>query len=288
MDSIEHHVARLILDLVGRWGFTAGEELLGNLEGEIAGMILQAIPAPPRDLAPEMVTGALRALLGQLDRLLPCLREGGEDEARRILRGIQGEVLTVLTHQQLTGDFGPGQPFDAPTLPPATASVSVDVGSMLEQVLAGLRHPALGDLLGLVLGKMVEAQRLVAEAEPQEDEAQDSVFPCWAVVQVMGHREVAGHVQYEPGSRNRMYRVTEPDGKVRLLGIPSVFSLDVVPEEAARAAAEQIPDFRKMEYRAAGFQGPPGLTWPRGEDDDREPPEDDGDDEGEIPFDPQG
>ena len=88
----------------------------------------------------------------------------------------------------------------------------------------------------------------------------------WAVVELMGHRRVAGRISEEVRFGVPMCRVDTPDGdgfRTALYGGPSIYGVHLVDEQTAREAAKYTspaPFTRQLpEVSSAGSNGSAGL-----------------------------
>jgi hypothetical protein len=89
-----------------------------------------------------------------------------------------------------------------------------------------------------------------------------SMFPCWAIVEVMGHQRYAGMVHEQQVAGSGLLRIDVPevpsDGRceavpayTKLIGVGSIYALTPCTEEAARQYAGTI---RKRPVELFGFR----------------------------------
>ena len=78
-----------------------------------------------------------------------------------------------------------------------------------------------------------------------------SLFPCWAIIEIMGHQRYAGMVSEMPVAGVGMLRIDVPEVEeagrcvkleayVRLVGVQSIYALTPCTEETARRYAGMI------------------------------------------------
>lgn len=73
----------------------------------------------------------------------------------------------------------------------------------------------------------------------------DVRFDCWAIVELMGHLKLAGHVSEQNVAGAALLRVDVPPANglaefTRFFGAGSIYSLTPVSEEVARAVASTL------------------------------------------------
>lgn len=69
-------------------------------------------------------------------------------------------------------------------------------------------------------------------------------FECWAVVEMLGHRKIAGRVTERPVAGTTLLQIDVPETAghpafTRLIGGGAIYAITPCSEEVARAAAEQ-------------------------------------------------
>lgn len=93
-----------------------------------------------------------------------------------------------------------------------------------------------------------------------------SLFPAWVVIEMMGHRQVAGRAEEVIVAGGGFLRLDTPDDTApgglsgtQLIAPASVYALHFVTEEAARAAARRLQPYNH--YPLALAAGPANDEW---------------------------
>lgn len=119
-----------------------------------------------------------------------------------------------------------------------------------------------------------------------------SLFPCWAIVEVMGHQRYAGMVHEQQVAGAGMIRIDVPevpqDGRcvaleayTKLFGVSAIYGLTPCTEEAARryAAMARKRPFELFDTPRLSYAGPSSSYNDDEEDDDFDSQDDDEDEE---------
>jgi hypothetical protein len=107
-----------------------------------------------------------------------------------------------------------------------------------------------------------------------------SLFPCWAIVEVMGHQRYAGMVHEQQVAGVGMVRIDVPDvpqdgrcvaleAYTKLIGVGSIYALTPCTEEAARrfAAMARKRAFELYDTPRISYDGPSASHDEDDEDD---------------------
>lgn len=104
----------------------------------------------------------------------------------------------------------------------------------------------------------------------------NNLLPTWAVVELMGHKIVAGHVSEQTVAGGAMLRIDQPavpgrEQRTELVNASSIYSLTPCTEETALAVLRRHAPRAAWEFGLPRQSAPPGLPAPEtlvGDDDE--------------------
>lgn len=123
--------------------------------------------------------------------------------------------------------------------------------------------------------------------------AQDEKFEGWGVVEMLGHRRLAGHIGEQTIAGSSLVRVDVPEtpgkpGYTKLIGLASIYCITPTSEEVARRAATELERWNdplpvQLPAQIAAGEAPRATPDDSGDDESwLDEPDYDDDDEGEV------